>query len=270
MGLNAIRLRSVAVFALGVLTFAPAMRGTSILAGSEYRTTAAALFDFGAGIGPIALTGAFGPGVVDTVITRLENAMLPAIGSSDTIDIQMRLLELRSIAPVFIGGSFFDVFFDLDPSRVSTGTMTISHEFPDNGTPAPEGTYTSTLTLNYRASFVPVGAGTPMTLTGSVTRTTPGPLPWSHEPPPGALVISGAPGDVDANVHAVLPPGFSDFFSLLTIEQTSGIGIHVQQPAIVNCTGCELQAAIPEPGTHVLALSGLALIAAGLLARRLR
>jgi hypothetical protein len=77
------------------------------------------------------------------VVTRLEDAILPAVGSSDTIPIQMRLLELRNAAPVPIGASFFDVFIHLDPAAPSAGNMTINHEDPDNGTPVPEGTFTS-------------------------------------------------------------------------------------------------------------------------------
>jgi hypothetical protein len=130
------RYRAAVFLVLAVSVFAPAMRGASIFAGSDYLTTAAALFDFGAPIGPVALTGGFGPGVADTVVTRLEAAILPGVGSSDTVAIQMRLLELRSFTPVFVGGSFFDVFVHLDPARPSTGTMAVSHEFPDNGTPA--------------------------------------------------------------------------------------------------------------------------------------
>jgi hypothetical protein len=246
------------------------MRAASILAGTDYRTTAAALFDFGAPIGPVALTGAFGPGVADTVLTRLEDAILPAVGSSDTIAIQLRMLDLRGIAPAFIGGAFFDVFFHLDPNVPSTGSMTISHEFPDNGTPAAEGTFVSTLQLNYRANFVPTlgNTGASMSLTGSIARTTPGPLPWSHEPPPGVLIVPGPPGDRDANVHAPLPAGFSDFFPLLLIEQNPGIGIHVGQLAVQNCQNCELQAIIPEPATYLPVATGFGFLVLWFLIRR--
>jgi len=90
------------------------------------------------------------------------------------------------------------------------GNMIINHEFPDNGTPAPEGTYTASMVVNFIADFVPIGPGAPTSTPGSLALTTPGPLAWSHEPPPGALLVPGPPGDLDANLHAALPPGFND------------------------------------------------------------
>jgi hypothetical protein len=193
------------------------------------------------------------------------------VGSSDTIEIQMRLLALRSVAPAFIGGAFFDVFVSLDPATPSPGTMTITHEFPDNGTPAAEGTFTSSMTVNFIADFVPTGAGVPMSIPGSLSLTSPGPLTWSHEPPPGALIVPGPPGDLDANLHAPLPPGFNDFFPLLIIEQHPGVGIHVAQVAVQNCSGpdCQLQpvTVVPEPGTYAPVASALGLIALRILRR---
>ncbi|HEX6984901.1 MAG TPA: hypothetical protein VF170_05970, partial [Planctomycetaceae bacterium] len=184
-------LRYTGVVVLLGWSMSPPAQGGSVLAGTDYLTTSSALFDFGAPIGPVALIGAFGPGVADTAVTRLDDAILPAIGSSDTVSIQMRMLELRSLAPVFVGGSFFDVFVHLDPSLFSTGTLTITHEFPDNGTPAPEGTFTSSLTVHFVADFIPAGPGSAFSVTDTLLLNTPGPLPWSHEPPPGALSVPG-------------------------------------------------------------------------------
>ena len=256
------------ILTLAVSAVMPTARASSILAGSDYLSTTSASFDFGPGIGPVVLIGAFGPGVADTVVTRLTNAILPIVGSSDTIPIQMRLLELRSVAPVSVGTSFFDVFVHLDVAMNSLGTMTITHEFPDNGTPAAEGNFTSSLTVNFLADFVPVGPGAGMTIPGSLALTTSSPLPWSHEPPPGAIIVPGPVGDLDANLHDPLPPGFNDFFPLLVIEQHPGVGLHTAQPALQNCVGCVLDPAIPEPDTYVLAGLGIGLIAVRLLLRR--
>jgi hypothetical protein len=110
-----------------------------------------------------------------------------------------------------------------------------------------------------------------MSITDSLALATPGPLPWSHEPPLGSLIVPGPPGDIDANLHAPLPPGFSDFFPLLIIEQHSGVGIQVAQLAVMNCAGegCELQPAIPELATYIPVASGFALIALHIVRRRL-
>lgn len=75
---------SVAILGAGPASVA---RANSILAGSDYFTTLSASFNFGGAIGLVPLTGRFGPGVVDTIVRRLENANLPAVGSSDTIEI---------------------------------------------------------------------------------------------------------------------------------------------------------------------------------------
>ena len=269
LGLASVR-KTVLVLTLAMAAFMPSARASSVLAGSDYLTTAAALFDFGPGVGVVALTGAFGPGVADTIVTRLRDADLPAVGSSDLVPIQMRLLELRSVAPAFVGVSFFDVFVHLDPTMRSLGSMTISHDFPYNGTPAAEGTFTSSLTVNFVADFVPtLGNPNPgMSASGSLALTTPGPLPWSHEPPPGALIVPGPPGDLDANLHAPLPPGFNDFFPLLIIEQHPGVGIHVAQLAVQGCVACPRDPIVPEPDTYVLAAFGIGLIAVRYVRRR--
>jgi len=180
----------------------------------------------------------------------------------------MRLLELESVFPVFVLGSFFDVFVHLDPTMPSVGRMTIGHQFPDNLTPAAEGLFTSVLTVNFVADFVPVGPGVETSVSGSLPLATPGPLPWSHEPPPGALIVPGLPGDLDANMHAPLPPGWNDFFPSLVIEQHPGVGIHVAQVAVQNCVGCPLAPIVPEPGTYALAALGLGLIAVRFMRRR--
>jgi len=243
----------------------------SIFAGSDYLTTVDASFDFGGAIGLVGFTGAFGPGVADTVLTRLEDAIL-TVGGSDTIAIQMRLLELVSVAPVNIGGDLFDVRVHLDPARASTGTMTINHEFPDNATAAPEGTFTSNLLVNFVASFAPVGAGTAMDVRGSLPLTTDPPASWTHNPPAGVLLVNGAPGDLNANCHnppdCLTPangPNISthDFFVVFVDETHPNGARHRAAPAMTNCADCGLGGVVPEPGTYVTLVSGLVLLGAG-------
>jgi len=232
------------------IALAPSMQGASVLAGSDYLSTVSASFDFGGPIGVVDLMGGTPPGVADTIVTRLSDATLPGIGSSATIDIEMRFLSLQSIAPIQVMGSFFDVFVTLDPNLPSPGEMTINHEFADNGTPDPEGTFTSTLNVNFLADFVSTMGGPGFQVTDSLTLQTSTPASWSHEPAPGALLVTGPPGDLRANNHVPPRQGFGDFFIVgIVMEEHPGAGVHQAE-----------QTTIPEPGTYVLLMSGLGLM----------
>ena len=271
--------RRLACLAIGVwiplmtLGIVPDARASSILAGSDYFDTVSAGFDFGGGIVP--LTGRFGPGVTDTVVTRLEDAFLPNVGSSDTIRIQMRMLEL--IGSTLINGSMYNVEVSLDPRGFfdrefqSYGTMTINHEFADNGTPAPEGTFTSSVEVKFRAQFVPVSGGPPIgPITNSLLLNSPSTF-WSHEhgsPPP--FLLFGAPGNREANCHAapglVCPPFSPDFFPIGDFTETHpGAGFHQVRLAQQDCDPTDIRCRrhpIPEPATFTLLISGLGLMAA--------
>jgi len=241
--------------------------GVSIFAGSDYLSTTSASFDFGGAVGVVPLTGAFGMGVADTVLTRLANANLPRVGSTDTIGIQMRLLELQSIAPVNVNGTLFNVAVHLNPNAFSTGSMTINHTLPDNGTAAAEGTFTSNLIVNFLANFVQAGGTMSFAQTGSLALTTTPPASWSHNPPAGVLLVNGLPGDLDANCHnppicttLANNPGIviHDFFTISVMEVHPGVGIHLATPATTICPGCPnvppLQMIVPEPGTYAPSL----------------
>src|SRR5206468_8322608 len=106
-----------------------------------------------------------GLGNTDTIVQRQADAILPVQNtgtpSQATIPIQMVALSLQSVNPVNVGGSFFDVFVHLNPALSSTGTMTIIHDFLDNGTAFAEGTFTSVFNpLNFTLELAPVGGGT--------------------------------------------------------------------------------------------------------------
>jgi hypothetical protein len=264
--------RCGAMIALHLSLFSAA-QAASIFAGSDYLSTTSASFNFGGSIGTVAFQGAFGAGVADTVVTRLEDAILPAVGSSDTISIQMRLLELRSIAPILMGGNLFNVAVSLNPALPSLGTMTINHQLPDNATPAPEGTFTSSLQVNFVMSFVPVGPGSAPNVVGSLNLSQTTPANWTHNPDPTWLLVNGPPGDLNANCHnppnCLTPannPGilFHDFFPIIVNEEHPGVGIHQAAPALFICPGCPnvppLQAIVPEPGTYALIVSGIGLL----------
>jgi len=83
---------------------------------------------------PIDFVGdPLGPGTIDTIIRRLEDAALPNCGDSDTIAIEIVALSLTSTVPItvtFNGGQDpeeWDVQVDLSTEPQSTGSMTIRH-----------------------------------------------------------------------------------------------------------------------------------------------
>lgn len=92
---------------------------------------------------------------------RLQKAVLPTEGSSDTIPVEVSSFRLGG-GPVDVDGSFFDVSFTLDVTKASTGSMTITRG------PGPEsaGTFESFFDVFLVAEFVPVpgGADSPFTL----------------------------------------------------------------------------------------------------------
>lgn len=220
---------------------------TSILLGSDYLTTVPrTFFDF-PGIGEVDLEGRpIGPGNTDTIVQRQADAILPTVGSSDTIPIEMVALSLQSIDPVNVGGSFFDVFVHLTPGTSSVGEMTINHEFADDGT-APEGTFTSFFDLFFTVDLTPTGGGAPLSQ-DFVSRLVSDPAFWSHEPSLNAVLVSGLPGDQAANLHSPLPVGFNDFFVFGIVDER-----HLAFPGLHRAR----QATIPEPATLALLGTGL-------------
>src|SRR5579863_1083480 len=96
---------------------------TDVALGTDYfQTQAGTFFNF---MGQtIPLTGnPIGPGMTDTIIERQSDAVL-----GGTTPIQITALSLESVAPVNIGGSFFDIFVTLDPLNLSndTGALVIT------------------------------------------------------------------------------------------------------------------------------------------------
>jgi len=91
--------------------------------GSSYFHTSSTIIDFGGAIGPVSLIGnPIGPGNTDTVIERQADAII----NGPAIPIELRALSLMSIAPVNIGGVFFDVLVTLDPANIDKNTGTMS------------------------------------------------------------------------------------------------------------------------------------------------
>jgi hypothetical protein len=229
----------------------------SILRGTDYlETLPGTFFDFGGPIGSVSLKGLpISPstlGTTDTIVQRKADFLFPPSGSSTTIPIELVQLSLVSVAPISIFSTPYSVFVHLTPSTSSTGIMTIRHEFPESPGPAPEGTFDSFFDVFFTADFTEIG--NPLNTFSVSDHTQLGSMgtPWSHDPVPGTLLITGSAGDPDANNHTGRPPLFSDFHIPQQIVETKllgGPGAHIVREA----------SPVPEPSAIAcwLGLTGL-------------
>ncbi len=125
---------------------------------------------------------------VDTVVRRLDSALLPNDGAMDTIPIEIVSLNLVSCAPikVVINGAdtFWDVAVNLQPAPQPIGSMTITRN-DSNG-----GTFTSQFHVLPRFTFTRVNDSIPLVLdTVQFQLQTTSPEPWGYTPSP-----EGPPG----------------------------------------------------------------------------
>jgi hypothetical protein len=106
------------------------------------------------GIGQINFLGVPNAQGVDTIVQRLKSINVPdVVGATETVPIQLTLLDLKSTAPVNIGGSFFDVFATLNPNAPPSTTSNLVFTQMINGEGPVEGTFTSTLDVNFMLTF---------------------------------------------------------------------------------------------------------------------
>lgn len=207
-----------------------AVSADPILPGFDLFATQPGTFANIPGVGLVMFMG--GPPVipgtnVDTIVERLQGIDPFPVGGSGTISIILRELSLQSVAPVNIGGNFFNVFVTESPQQ-ALGSMTVFH------TAVNGGIFTSTLPISALLTFMPVGGGMSFSMNFSTTLTSN--CEWSHTPPPGYP----------------MPPNFpaGRFFPLpqRCIELSStGNEAHIVSPGQV-----------PEPATLLLLASGLA------------
>ena len=173
------------------------------------------------------------PGNTEMVVDKLENIDPLPVGGSDTIDIEIVALQLKSIAPVEIEGIDWDVAAILNPLLTQDlGQMTINHEFLNGGS------FSSTLPVKSLLIFTEVG--NPLnTFDLQFFDTYNSTGAWSHTPGPADqhLALNGSEGGFFPDV---------DPFSGQRVSRTlTGLNSELT-----------ITAAIPEPGTLVLLVIG--------------
>jgi hypothetical protein len=191
-------------------------------------------FDFG--FGPVAT------GTTDTVIQRLEIAVGPG---TVLIDVQLRAMQMVSAGPIDLGAGL-DLHYLSLQAAASLGTM-VWTEFPGaHGPPPPPHGVAHYDPLNWLFEVRRGSLGGPLVLADSKILSS-APTPWSHFPPPGAVLIPGV------NFLLSGTPD-SDFFFLETFSLTNPDGTNIVMRSAV----------VPEPVT--LGLLGIGVI--GLAVRR--
>ncbi|WP_281558098.1 PEP-CTERM sorting domain-containing protein [Thalassomonas sp. RHCl1] len=238
-------------FAALLLMFCSPLSATIIMAGSDYlETTAGTFLDFSFPGSPMPEIGIVdfigdpaGPGNTDTLVRRLDDAVLPGEGSSDTIDVELVALSLVSVDPVDIGGTDFDLSIALTPTMPSLGQLTLTLD--DEA--AVSGSFESFFDVFVDIHFFVADTDILVeTITALPLLGLHGLGQWQQTPHPDTVIVPGSYGDINANQH--IPPSgeYADFFITEIIEVQPGLGEHRLQ-----------QATVPEPASIVLLSLGL-------------
>jgi len=124
----------------------------------------------------------------DTVVRRLDAALLPAAGSMDTVPIEIVSLNLVSCQPILVTigtqETYWDVSMSLQPVPQPPGSMTITRA------DSTGGTFTAQFNVLPRFTFTRVNGSLPLILDGpQIQFQKPIPAPWRYaaplEAPPG-------------------------------------------------------------------------------------
>ena len=192
--------------------------------------------------------GFSGLGNTDTIVKRLDDALLPVNPPPDqtalTIDIEIVALSLRSVSPITVtsGGpdTFWDVFVDIDTTALplvtpSLGTMDITQ------TSATGGFYSAHLEVSPLFTFVKIGS------------------------PPGQVALDF--GILGAGPAVVLDTAndptweYTPTHNQVVVPGLTGPNFYIFGP-IVHTGPHPIEIASPEPSTVILAAMALVGLAA--------
>ncbi len=149
--------------------------GGTVFLGRPWMGVPLGSYDFGGGPEPTGLT--------DTIVERKTDAHAP----SEAIPIELVALQLKSVAPIDLGGGLATHYITLQSVRGgpgSPGRMTI--DFGPEGN--PHGTFSSFFDVFFDVRLG--GLTGPILMADNLQLSNQGAL-WSHEAPPGALLIDG-------------------------------------------------------------------------------
>lgn len=151
-------------------------------------------------------------GNTDTIVERQQDAVFSAAGVTPdaepdvmtaTVPVTLTALNLQGTLPG-PNNNTCTVTLTLAPTPASTGTLILTK------TSNTGGTYTSSVTVYFMATFTPAATCYPP-ITGHCVMNQKGGK-WSTVPVAGEYLISGAYPNPSVNVHTALPPGYADFY----------------------------------------------------------
>lgn len=249
--LCSLRIRMVLMGLMATAGMTSPVSAITVVGGQDFLTTdSGAFLDFSLlgsplGLGVVTFAGnPVGPGSSDTIIKRTGSGELSGVGDSTLVQIEFVALSLTSLSPVDVGGTLFTIRLGLDDASPSQGTYEI--RLDDDGTPS--GSVASFFDVFLELTLVDPSTGeTVQALSGLPALHLEGQGTWTSVAPPDAIRITGAPGDVTANTHDPLAPGYFDFYmEEMWFESQPDAGAFQQVRTSI----------VPEPGTLTLFFLG--------------